>query len=78
MAGLWDWYLSVYLWEQIVIGLFLAYGILCFWVGIGGADNRTSEQRLMETTISDNVTRVGAVLDAVNAEARGRKPKSSF
>ena len=39
-----------------------------------GKDSRTPEQRLMDATISDGVTRVGSVLDAVNANARGRKP----
>lgn len=43
-----------------------------------GVDNRTPEQKLMDTHIGDRVTTLGAALDAVNAEARGRRPKTFY
>lgn len=65
---------------------FLVFGgIFCLIWMIGGmqdaangVDRRSPEQKLMDTHIGDRVTTLGAALDAVNAEARGRRPKSSF
>jgi hypothetical protein len=80
-----EWYLTLTFLGQVVsvivfFGLFMLFCI-GFSDGIdqaNGTDNRTDAERLMKTHIGDGVTTVGSALDAVNAKARGRAPKSAF
>ena len=57
------------MWWGFGIGLFCQ----C-WVALTSGGEKTPGQELMDTRVSNTGVRYGAVLDAMNSNARGREP----
>ncbi len=76
--GVWHMFLGASWQWQAVVGAFVLYCLAVLLGALSGVDGRSDGQKLMDTRIGDRVTSVGSVLDAVNAQARGRDSKTSF
>lgn len=65
-----------------IIGVIILFGgvyvVNTIRDAVKGIDRRTPEQKLLDTTLTDRVTRLGSAFEAMNAFARGEKPKTRF